>query len=332
MQAPKGSSQLQCQYGAGCRRPDCIYRHDGDGGGGAGGGSSGVCLPFLAGSCTFTNQGCRNYHPTNPDEIQRLKAKYKKIRCRFGDGCRTEGCLYLHPKEMQQVEPNYVLPLNNGAMMQSSFPPLHSNPAFGAGSSSGGGPSVPHSSGRPSFYPPASQQQQMPATVPTTAPRLPSNSAWKPTPPTPPTQSAWKPTPPTNTTMTLHHHYQQQEYPPQPQQRSNPWSMQQPTPLQQMPAPSMAVATTTTPPPLPTTATIGGGRGGSVWGSPSTTSGSNKPSFASVLNRNNDQTTHDLGGSQHQGRAEPPSHATSTNRHSGNFNVDAKEFVPSWST
>jgi hypothetical protein len=100
-----------CEYGAGCTRPDCIYRHEG------GAKKDEVCLPFLAGKCTFKENGCRKRHPKK-DEKSRLIAKYKRTRCRHGNDCFTDGCLYLHPREMEQ-EPSFVEPLNE------AFPPLN---------------------------------------------------------------------------------------------------------------------------------------------------------------------------------------------------------------
>jgi len=42
---------------------------------------------------------------------------YKKTRCRFGDECYTEGCLFLHPKEERQKHDPSFIGLHN-------FPPL----------------------------------------------------------------------------------------------------------------------------------------------------------------------------------------------------------------
>ena len=101
-----------CDYGAGCTRADCIYRH------GVNGKREEVCLPFLAGKCTFKDDGCRKRHPKK-EEKARLIAKYKRTRCRFGNECYTEGCLYLHPREVQTMEPNYIEPHH------VAFPPLN---------------------------------------------------------------------------------------------------------------------------------------------------------------------------------------------------------------
>jgi hypothetical protein len=105
-------SMKMCEYGPGCTRDDCVYRHEGNGK------SEEVCLPFLAGKCTFATDGCRKRHPTK-DEFARLLSKYKRTRCRFADECYTEGCLYLHPRDVGATEPNYVEPNND------AFPPLN---------------------------------------------------------------------------------------------------------------------------------------------------------------------------------------------------------------
>jgi len=140
------SNMNMCEYGEGCQRSDCIYRHpqdeqdnNNDGGGGRpggsgggnnsnrrpsnnnkyhGGGSSDLCIPFLAGKCTFI-KGCRKRHP-NKDDLPRLLARYKQITCRFADECYTDGCLFSHPKEISSqknsMEPAFIEP--------HDFPPL----------------------------------------------------------------------------------------------------------------------------------------------------------------------------------------------------------------
>jgi len=105
-----------CEYGSGCQRPDCIYRHDESRR--SSNAQNDVCIPFLAGKCTF-EKGCRKRHPSK-DGIVRLLARYKKTRCRFGDECYTEGCLFLHPKEGRQQEPSFIAPHH--------FPPLSNTP------------------------------------------------------------------------------------------------------------------------------------------------------------------------------------------------------------
>eukprot|EP00566_Odontella_aurita_P019459 CAMPEP_0113600310 /NCGR_PEP_ID=MMETSP0015_2-20120614/42638_1 /TAXON_ID=2838 /ORGANISM="Odontella" /LENGTH=306 /DNA_ID=CAMNT_0000508557 /DNA_START=313 /DNA_END=1233 /DNA_ORIENTATION=+ /assembly_acc=CAM_ASM_000160 len=101
----KASQMVACMYGAGCTRDDCIYRHPhGKSAKGAGQGAAEYqsrepCMPFLAGICTFPATGCRKRHPPQA-EAERLIAKYRSTNCRFGDECRTRGCLYLHPAEL----------------------------------------------------------------------------------------------------------------------------------------------------------------------------------------------------------------------------------------
>ena len=88
-----------CEYGTGCTREGCIYRHDDTGEKK----SDGVCVLFLAGKCSFKAKGCRKRHPP-PEEVKRLKARYQKIKCRHGDDCFTEGCLYFHPRDGQNSD------------------------------------------------------------------------------------------------------------------------------------------------------------------------------------------------------------------------------------
>lgn len=121
----KGKQSIkQCEYGSACNRSDCIYRHDN-----MVISTDEICFQFLAGTCAFTAGGCRKRHPKN-DEKGRLLGKYKRTRCHYGDDCHTEGCLYLHPREMKPVEPSYVEPTN----MDMAFP------ALGGGSSSANTP------------------------------------------------------------------------------------------------------------------------------------------------------------------------------------------------
>ena len=101
------------------------------GGGSGSGGSSDLCIPFLAGKCTFT-KGCRKRHPSKED-LPRLLARYKQIRCRFGDDCYTDGCLFSHPKEIsshkKSLEPAFIEP--------HDFPPLGVVEANGIGNDGG---------------------------------------------------------------------------------------------------------------------------------------------------------------------------------------------------
>jgi hypothetical protein len=116
---PRGKTNMKlCEYGLGCTRADCVYRHEE--GGMHNGGRPEVCIPFLAGKCSFEAKGCRKVHPAK-DEVARLLAKYKRTRCRFGDDCYTDSCLYLHPRDSRKedepafVEPHHFPPLNGGS-------------------------------------------------------------------------------------------------------------------------------------------------------------------------------------------------------------------------
>ncbi|KAL7487661.1 hypothetical protein ACHAW6_013235 [Cyclotella cf. meneghiniana] len=90
----------KCAYGVACNRKGCAFRHPEAG---AAYDSyyedprSKICLPFLAGLCTYGNK-CMNRHP-HEDEAEAVKAKYKQKLCSYGDSCQTEGCLYFHPYE-----------------------------------------------------------------------------------------------------------------------------------------------------------------------------------------------------------------------------------------
>ena len=72
--------------------------------GGAGAGSpreqpTDLCLQWVAGTCTF-GDGCTKLHPKDgtPEaaEAERIRKRYAGTWCRWGDDCRTRGCLYLH--------------------------------------------------------------------------------------------------------------------------------------------------------------------------------------------------------------------------------------------
>ena len=135
---------IVCQYGTGCNRPDCIYEHpygkdDGKGRSSANSSQSREpCMAFLAGMCTFSAAGCRKRHPP-PIECERLVAKYAKVKCRFGDSCKTKGCLYMHPGDegyddvgykTNAREPTYLVQED----MAAAFPPLGaSGPGPGPG-------------------------------------------------------------------------------------------------------------------------------------------------------------------------------------------------------
>ena len=92
--AKAGTRMVSCQYGEGCNRPGCIYSHPTS--------SATIvvqskepCMAFLAGVCAFNGKGCRKRHP-GKEETERLIAKYQTVRCRFGESCQTNGCLYRH--------------------------------------------------------------------------------------------------------------------------------------------------------------------------------------------------------------------------------------------
>lgn len=110
----KSPSMEACSYGAGCQRKDCIYRHDLDLPESKK--SNDPCLSFLAGTCAFTAATCRKRHPPKA-EVDRLLAKYSKVKCRFGDDCKTVNCLHMHPRDQQKTDPVAFLE-------QSAFPPL----------------------------------------------------------------------------------------------------------------------------------------------------------------------------------------------------------------
>ncbi|KAL3773516.1 hypothetical protein ACHAWO_000512 [Cyclotella atomus] len=92
----------KCAYGSACTRKGCAFRHP------PAGTSyesyhedpkSKICLPFLAGLCSYGNK-CMNRHP-GEEESAAVIAKYKQKVCSYGDSCQTEGCLYFHPYEAE---------------------------------------------------------------------------------------------------------------------------------------------------------------------------------------------------------------------------------------
>lgn len=105
----KSPRMIACQYGAGCTRSDCIYSHPSENSSNNSKSSfvqsNEPCMAFLAGSCAFTSKGCRKRHPSK-EESQILIAKYSRTRCKFGDQCLTNGCLYLHPWDQQDIQCN----------------------------------------------------------------------------------------------------------------------------------------------------------------------------------------------------------------------------------
>lgn len=148
----------QCFYGSGCTRANCFYRHDGPAKEGEK--TNEPCMPFLAGLCTFTAGGCKKKHPPK-EERERLIAKYKCMKCRYGKHCKTTGCLYQHDN-------------NNGAdngnklTGPGAFPPL-------AGSNGAPRPVAPAGAWKP--------MQPIVVAAATPPPPPPANSAWKPSPP-----------------------------------------------------------------------------------------------------------------------------------------------------
>ena len=94
-----------CDYGASCTRKGCVYRHPKKPDKPAKEVvcepvrevSTEVCKPFLAGICQFGKR-CYNRHPGD-EEAHELIAKYYKIACKWGDDCRSEGCLFNHPSD-----------------------------------------------------------------------------------------------------------------------------------------------------------------------------------------------------------------------------------------
>ena len=87
-----------CDYGAGCNNPKCIYRHPTAKDPSYYHQSKDPCMAFLAGQCAFDAKGCRKRHPPK-QEAEQLIARYKRTKCRFGDDCKTRGCLYQHPSD-----------------------------------------------------------------------------------------------------------------------------------------------------------------------------------------------------------------------------------------
>jgi len=175
----KAPSMEQCFYGKGCTRKDCIYKHDKPGPGG-GEKSNEPCMPFLAGQCAFTAGGCRKRHP-NKEETDRLVAKYKKTKCRFGKDCKTAGCLYIHPSDNDRDLGGAAFPPLSGSISalrpvppmppSGAWKPAQSTGAMLAMSSPGGAFTGPNQVSQPAVI----------ATAGATAP--PPKSAWQPSPP-----------------------------------------------------------------------------------------------------------------------------------------------------
>lgn len=156
----------QCFYGKGCTRTDCFYRHDGPGAAGAGEKSTEPCMPFLAGLCTFSAAGCRKRHPGKA-EAEKLIAKYKQMKCRYGAHCKTSGCLYIHPGDGDGTKEDKL----RGT---AAFPPL-------------AGATLP----RPVVPPTGAWKPMQP-----TGAKVVNTASSPSVPASPPVKSAWQPSPP----------------------------------------------------------------------------------------------------------------------------------------
>lgn len=147
----------QCFYGSGCTRANCFYRHDAPGAGAEK--TNEPCMSFLAGQCTFAASGCKKRHPPK-EEKERLIAKYKSMKCRYGKHCKTTGCLYQHEAENE-----------NGKQLAgpAAFPPL-----------AGTNGVVPRTVAPTGAWKPTSITTAIATSNP--PPPKPSPSAWKPSP------------------------------------------------------------------------------------------------------------------------------------------------------
>jgi hypothetical protein len=100
-----------CNFGGGCNRPACIYRHP------PSEQSKDACMAFMAGSCVFDAESCRKRHPP-PHEVERLMLKYKRTKCRFAEDCKTKGCLFVHPGEELLPQPPHRMDPQQRMMQQ----------------------------------------------------------------------------------------------------------------------------------------------------------------------------------------------------------------------
>jgi hypothetical protein len=79
-------------------------------------------MAYLAGICKFDAKSCLKRHPDDA-ECEQLIAKYSSKACRFGDKCKTKGCLYQHQTQ-PVVQPSCFwappVPLHD----TNAFPPL----------------------------------------------------------------------------------------------------------------------------------------------------------------------------------------------------------------
>lgn len=166
-----------CFFGAGCTRKDCIFRHD-KSALASNPQSEEPCMAYLAGYCAFNAKSCRKRHPP-PAEAERLRQKYSQIRCRYGNECQTDGCLYRHQALTEPV-----------ALSWTAQPTTHTAPPPVA---------VPGTSWRPT--PPSAPPQPLATArpVPPSVPPQPPFSL-RPMPPSfPPQPPTAPPQPPSST-------------------------------------------------------------------------------------------------------------------------------------
>ncbi|KAG7337752.1 RNA-binding, Nab2-type zinc finger domain containing protein [Nitzschia inconspicua] len=198
-----------CEYGPGCTRPDCIYRHEEPTTNAASGGNDSknnrdaVCVLFLAGKCSFKDKGCRKRHPSK-EEVARLIVRYKKIRCRFGDECYTDSCLFLHPRDTKDQDPVAFIEPHH-------FPPLHNGSHSGYGGGGGVKP-IPNSAWNSAPIGVQGKNVAAPIAFPTNGVGLPPHPPSTQEATTPGNQdSIPRPPPPS---PNLHHQQEQQQMPP----------------------------------------------------------------------------------------------------------------------
>ena len=97
-----------CDYGAGCTRKGCMYRHPPKptaAAAAADKANAEVCKPFLAGICSYGSR-CYNRHPAT-EEANELRRKFRKTACKWGDDCRSEGCLFSHPSDVTELTTHF---------------------------------------------------------------------------------------------------------------------------------------------------------------------------------------------------------------------------------
>jgi hypothetical protein len=100
-----------CKYGLACNRKDCVFKHPSgprttttiNTGGSSSDYENEVCLPFLAGTCAF-GDSCFSWHPS-PKETESIKKKFALKWCKFGNSCKTKGCLYKHGSSSPLLTP-----------------------------------------------------------------------------------------------------------------------------------------------------------------------------------------------------------------------------------